>query len=86
MKDIYAKLNIPEPSADLEDRIIAAANASTRKRFLPQLIATAACFLIIFAVFLNQTEENQEIQVSKSGILDDIEFFDDQYGFYEEIS
>ena len=39
MKDIYKKLQIPEPSVDLEDRIIAA--TSPKKTWLPSRYALA---------------------------------------------
>lgn len=82
MKNIYEKLEIPEPSVDLEDKIIAQANGRNNKYLFPKIGIIAACLLIVFIV-LNPAENQL---VTQENILADIEFYDDQYGFYEEIS
>lgn len=89
MTKIYDKLEIPEPSANLEDRIIAAATSSQRKFFFPKLAAIAACMVIVFVVLQPQPKtpsQQTSSLVTEENILSDIEFYDDQYGFAEEIS
>ena len=82
MKKIYEKLEIPLASDDLEERIIAAANAPTRKHLIPRLAMVAACLLITLSV-INPDEKSI---VTNKNILADIQFFDDQYGFDKDIS
>lgn len=86
MKDIYEKLEIPEPSINLEDKIIAAARPSAKQSWFPKLAVIAACLLVVLMVsepngVVEQTPENYS-----SNYLDDVDFFDEQFGFYEDIS
>ncbi|PIR34011.1 MAG: hypothetical protein COV36_01625 [Alphaproteobacteria bacterium CG11_big_fil_rev_8_21_14_0_20_44_7] len=99
MKEIFEKLKIPEPSADLEIRIIASAGiAPTAKSYLPRFAVIAACMLVIFSVWTNnsqtplppeaiqQTANIAAINYEVDGydILSDIEFFDEDE-FVEDI-
>jgi hypothetical protein len=82
MKNIYDKLEIPEPNTDLESRIIAAAVNNKRKYFFAQSAALAVCLVIAIMVLQAQPSS----LVTEENILSDIDFYDDQYGFYKEIS
>ena len=84
MTDIYQKLFIPEPSADLESRIIATAQTQTTKKnyFFQRIAVAAVCLFITVSVL--KTDENS--LVTKKNMLADIDFFSDQYGFTGDIS
>jgi len=85
MTDIYQKLAIPEPSADLENRIISAAHTkivTEGKYNFPRLAMVAACIMITLSVI--KTDDSQ--LVTKKNMLADINFFSDQYGFTGDIS
>ncbi len=79
MKDVYEKLEIPEASAGLEAEIIRQAAAKQRTFHWPRLAVVAACAL--FSIAILQPTESTSISY-----LDDVDFFDEQYGFAEEIS
>lgn len=81
MTDIYDKLEIPEPSADLESRIISAANIEKKRSFFPRLAVVAACLLI--SVLVLQPEQNTEL--ASSGYLTEVAFFEEHYGFVDDI-
>lgn len=81
MKDIYEKLEVPEPSADLEERIIAAAAPTKKTHFFPKLAVAAACLLITLIIL---QPNSQQSELSES-YLAEIAFFDDQYGFTDNI-
>ena len=82
MTNIYNKLEIPEPSANLESKIIASVNRGQKSYLFPRIGVIAVCLIISFMVLKPKTYN----QIPQEEFLSDIQFFDDQYGFYEDIS
>lgn len=80
MTNIYDKLEIPEPSANLDERIIAASQKSRKKYLFPRLAMVAACLLITLVVM----QPNKGLDASNNDQLAGIDFYDEQYGFADE--
>ena len=89
IKEKLQKLDIPEPSGDLESRIIAEAKLAENKSLFPRLAVIAACLLVIFAVFdsnqFDQTSPQDQFMVQGYDILMDVEFYDEDE-LFEDIA